>query len=283
MKEIISQEFGGERPLYMSKDLLLRDVTIHVGESSVKECRNIEAEKCRFEGKYVFWENDGVRCHDCFFAESARSSVWYSRNISYKDCVVEAPKMFRRAHDIDLENVKMPNAEETFWDCSKIRLRNVEIDNADYLFMHCEDIEIDNYRQNGNYSFQYAKNVVIRNAVINSKDSFWEAEDCTLYDCEINGEYLGWYSKGLKLVRCHISGTQPLCYCENLILEDCSFGDDADLAFEYSTIEATITGKIVSIKNPTSGYIRVDEAGEIIIDENQRQPADCKISVKRTH
>ncbi|MBR1809023.1 MAG: DUF3737 family protein [Paludibacteraceae bacterium] len=279
MKEIINHEFGGERPLYKSEDLHLTDVTIHPGESSVKECRNIHADRCRFEGKYVFWENDGVVCRDCVFAESARSSVWYSRNITYCNCQVDAPKMFRRATGIDLENVQIPHGEETFWDCSSIRLRNVQIAEADYLFMHSCDIDIQDYRQDGNYSFQYARNVVIHNAVINSKDSFWESQYCTLYDCEINGEYLGWYSKSLRLVRCHITGTQPLCYCENLILEDCTFGDDADLAFEYSTVEATVRSHIVSIKNPTSGHITVESAGEVIIDNNMKQPGDCEITI----
>ena len=71
MKLIKNQEFGGERPLYASHDLRLEGVTIHLGESSIKESSNIEAENCRFEGKYVFWENDGFRINNCYFAESA--------------------------------------------------------------------------------------------------------------------------------------------------------------------------------------------------------------------
>lgn len=279
MNIISNTEFGGERPLYFSQDLLLKNVTIHAGESAVKESRNIRAEDCRFEGKYVFWENDGVECDHCSFAPSARSSIWYSRHILLRHCQVDAPKMFRRAQFIELKHTDLPNAEETFWDCSHIRLEDVQVSNADYLFMHSEDINIRNYHQDGNYSFQLAKHVEIHNAVINSKDSFWESEDCTLVDCRINGEYLGWYSRNLRLVRCHISGTQPLCYCHNLVLEDCTFGDDADLAFEYSTVNATIKGRIESIKNPTSGHITVDEVGEVIIDKNQQQPADCRISV----
>lgn len=57
-------------------------------------------------------------------------------------------------------------------------------------------------------------------------------------------------------------------------------GEDANLAFEYSTIEATIKGHVHSIKNPTSGNIEVESVGEIIIDENQKSPANCKIKVK---
>lgn len=278
MELIKSQEFGGERPLYASHDLRLEDVTIHVGESSIKESSNIEADRCRFEGKYVFWETYGFRVTNSYFAESARSSLWYGRDCRMEDCQVDAPKMFRRMHDIHVERCQFPHAQETFWDCSGIELRDVAIQQADYLFMHCSDIRIDNYRQDGNYSFQYARNVEIHNAVINSKDAFWEAENVTIYDSELNGEYLAWYGKNIRLVRCHLTGEQLLCYVDGLILEDCTFGPDANLLFEYSKVNATIKGDVTSIKNPTSGEIKVDgKVGEIIIDSNQKQPANANI------
>lgn len=281
MQTISNKEFGGERPLYASQDLRLEKVTIHVGESSIKESCNIEAEKCCFEGKYVFWETRGFRVHDCLFRESARSSLWYSSDCHMTDCIVEAPKMFRRMKGIYVENTNFPNAEETLWDCSDITLRNVEIANADYLFMHSKDIRIENYRQDGNYSFQYARNVEIRNAVINSKDAFWESENVTLIDCEVNGEYLGWYAKNMRLVNCHLTGEQLLCYVDGLILENCTFGSDANLLFEYSILNASIKGDVTSIKNPTSGKIIVNgKCGEIIIDENQKVPADAIIEIK---
>lgn len=279
MKLISNEEFGGERPLYCEHDLELDNVTIHIGESSLKETSNIFSHDCRFEGKYVFWECQYFKIDNCYFAESARSSLWYSKEVEMSNCHVDAPKMFRRMKGIKLHNCFFFNALETFWDCDDIHIDNCTIKNADYLFMHSHDIEISDYHQDGNYSFQYAKNVVIRNAILNSKDALWEAENVTIYDSEINGEYLAWYSKNLHLVRCHITGEQPLCYCENLVMEDCTMGDDANLAFEYSTVKATIKGDVVSIKNPTSGCIHVEgNIGELIWDDNQKSPADCKVT-----
>lgn len=280
METIKNKEFGGERPLYNRHGLRLENVTIHVGESSLKECSDIIAEKCTFEGKYVFWEVDGFTVKDCYFAESARSSLWYSRNGRMIGCKVDAPKLFRRMSGIFVEDTDFPNGEQYLWDCDDITLKNVSIDNCDYAFMHCHDVKIDNYRQNGNYSFQYARNVEIRNAVINSKDAFWESENVTVYDSEINGEYLGWYGKNLKFVRCHLTGEQLLCYVEGLILEDCTFGEDANLLFEYSTLQADIKGHLTSVKNPASGSITADSIGEIILDENIKAPADCTITVR---
>lgn len=278
MKTIQNQEFGGERPLYASHDLRLEHVTIHVGESSIKESSNIEAEDCRFEGKYVFWETDGFDVHNCYFAESARSSLWYSRNCRMTACKVDAPKLFRRMDGIYVADTDFPNGEQFLWDCRNVELHNVSISNCDYVFMHTENVRIDNYRQDGNYGFQYAKNVEIHNAVINSKDAFWEAENITIYDSEINGEYLGWYAKNMRLVRCHLTGEQLLCYVDGLELENCTFGPDANLLFEYSKVNATIRGDVTSIKNPTSGSIRVEgKVGEVIIDANQKAPADARI------
>ena len=279
MEIIKNKEFGGERPLYARHGLELDNVTIHLGESSIKEGSDIIARNCTFEGKYVFWEVTNFSIENCYFAESARSSLWYSRNCRMTNCKVDAPKLFRRMENIYVENTDFPNGEQFLWDCRNIELRKVAIDKCDYIFMHCENIKIDNYRQDGNYGFQYARNVEIHNAVINSKDAFWEAENVTVYDSEINGEYLGWYGRNLRFVRCHLTGEQLLCYVDGLILEDCTFGEDANLLFEYSSVEGNIKGDVTSIKNPTSGHIRVSgKIGELIIDENIKAPGNCVVT-----
>lgn len=54
MKLIKDTEFGGERPLFESHDLHIDNVTIRTGESAIKECSNIIATNCRFEGNYPF-------------------------------------------------------------------------------------------------------------------------------------------------------------------------------------------------------------------------------------
>ncbi|MBR1678746.1 MAG: DUF3737 family protein, partial [Bacteroidales bacterium] len=263
--------------LYARHGLRIENVRIGTGESSLKEGSDIEAVGCEFNGKYPFWECRNFTVRNSIFREGARSALWYSKGCKMFETLIEAPKMFRRISDVYLENVKIPNAQETFWDCRNVQLKNVQIDKADYLFMHTENIRIENYRQSGNYSFQYAKNVEIRNADIESKDSFWESENCTLIDCRVNGEYLGWYSKNLRLINCKIGGTQPLCYCDDLYLENCTFEEDADLAFEYSEVHAGIVGPVISVKNPRSGRIMADSYGDILIDQNIKAPADCEI------
>lgn len=278
-RTICNAEYGGERPLYRSEELRLEGVCIHAGESALKECRDIEAVDCRFEGKYPLWETRGISVERCLFTEGARAAIWYSRGLRMRDCRVDAPKMFREMDEMWVEDTCFSCAQETLWMCRGVRLCNVRMEQADYLLMHSRNIHISNYRHQGNYAFQYCRNMEIRNAVIYSKDAFWNTEDVTVYDSVLIGEYLGWYAKNLRLVRCQIGETQPLCYAENLTLEDCTLRPDADLAFEYSSLQATIAGHVTSIKNPTSGRIKVGSLGQLILDPNQKQPADCQIEI----
>jgi len=278
MTVLEGKEFGGERALFAVKNVELVECVFHVGESALKRTENIVAKRCCFEGKYPFWHTDGFKVEGCEFTPGARAALWYSRNLEMRDTRVDAPKMFREMDNLRIENVQIPDAQETLWSCRNVTLRNVEVLNADYLFMHSADIDIENYRQQGNYSFQYCRNVVIRNAVINSKDAFWETENVTIYDSELTGEYLGWHSKNLKLVRCKINGTQPLCYADGLVMEDCEMGDECDLAFEDSNLKATVKNAIVSVKNPRTGSVNALSIGEIIIDKNVLAPADCVIT-----
>ena len=277
MELIKNKEFGGERPLYCRHGLRLEGVTVHAGESALKETSDIEAEGCRFEGKYPFWCCERFTVRNCLFTEGARAALWYSKGLLMEDTLVEAPKMFREMEDLTLRRVRIPNAAETLWSCRGVRLEEVEIDKGDYLFMHSSDILVNGLKLQGTYSFQYASNVEIRNSILYTKDAFWEAENVTVYDSVIIGEYLGWYSKGLKLVNCRIGGTQPLCYASDLVLENCTLDPDADLAFEYSDVNADIRGAVTSVKNPRSGVITAGSYGSVIMDDNIKAPADCKI------
>ena len=281
MKKISNAEFGGERPLFASHDLRLENVTVRAGESAIKECSNIEAVNCRFEGNYPFWHVHGFSIRNCYFAVGGRSALWYSDHLEMSDTVIDAPKMFREMHDIKLENVTINDADEIFWRCSNIRISNLRLHDGTYPFMFSDNIYVDGLESDSKYVFQYVKNVEIHNARITTKDAFWEVENVTIYDSELNGEYLGWHSRNLRLVNCHISGEQPLCYAHDLVLENCTFDPSCDRAFEYSTLKADIRGAITNIKNPMSGSIVADSIGSVTIDENIKAPADCRISVRR--
>ena len=279
MDIIKDQTFGGERPLFALRDTRLEGVTIAEGESGIKCCSGIEAVGCTFVGKYPWWHVDGALIEDCKFEVTSRSAIWYTRHLTMRRTVIDAPKLFREMEDVTLEDVTINDADETFWRIKGLHLRDVTLHDGTYPFMFCEDVDIDGLTTDSKYVFQYCKNVTVRHAKITTKDSFWEVENVTVYDSELNGEFLGWHSRGLRLVRCHITGEQPLCYAEDLVLEDCTFGPECDRMFEDSTVRATIRGHVDNIKNPRSGHITAGSIGSVTIDGNIKAPADCVIEV----
>ena len=267
MNIIKDKKFGGERPLFGIKDTRLESITITDGESGIKCCENIACNDSKFYGKYPWWHVEKSVVTNCYFAPESRSAIWYSNDMTMKDCVIDAPKFFREMHNLDLENVTITDADETFWKIKGLKLKNVEMREGTYPFMFSQDIYVDGLKTNSKYVFQYSKNVEVHHAKIDTKDSFWECENVTIYDSELNGEYLAWHSKNVKLVRCHIGGEQPLCYIDGITLEDCTFDAACDRAFEDSrNIDATIKGNITEIKNPISGRIVADGIGRITYD-----------------
>ena len=280
MQIIKNKSFGGERPLFGIHDTRLEEVTITEGESGIKCCRNIEAHQCRFIGKYPWWHVEGSLITDCHFEVGARSAIWYSNNMTMRDCVIDGPKLFREMKNLVIENVTINDADETFWRCRNIEAKNLTLHEGTYPFMFCENVKIDGLESDSKYVFQYCKNVELRNAKIVTKDSFWECENITIYDSLLDGEYLAWHSKNVRLVNCQLAGEQLLCYAENLVLENCTFDKACDRVFEYSDVQADIRGHIENIKNPSSGHIVADSIGSITIDENVKAPNNCVIETR---
>ena len=280
MQIIKDKEFGGERPLFASHDLRLENITIVDGESGIKQCQNMEATGCKFYGKYPWWHVDGARIDNCYFAPGSRSAIWYTNDLKMKDCVIDGPKFFREMKNVELKDVTINDADETFWKVDGLKVRNVKLHQGTYPFMFSQNIFVDGLESDSMYVFQYCKNVEIHHARITTKDAFWECENITIYDSVLDGEYLAWHSKNVRLVNCHLAGEQLLCYIDNLVLENCTFDKECDRVFEYTSVEADIRGHIENIKNPTSGHVVTDSIGSVTIDGNVRQPANCIIETR---
>jgi len=275
MKLVKEQVLSGERALYNSKDLQVSYSTFFDGESPLKESQNIKIDNSIFKWKYPLWNCKNIVVEDSTFFEMARSGIWYTENITIKNTLIEAPKIFRRAKGIKLENVTMQNAGETFWNCDDISLKNVTA-KGDYFGMNSTNIKIDGFQLVGNYSFDGGKNIEIHNAKILSKDAFWNCENVTVYDSFISGEYMGWNSKNVTFVNCTIESLQGLCYMDNLVMKNCIILNTT-LAFEYSTVDIQINNTIDSVINPSGGIIRAESIGELIMDKTKVDPEKTQI------
>jgi len=272
--EVLDQKFyTGERALFKSRDLSISNTIFDDGESPLKESQNIAITGSMFKWKYPLWYCKDVTVEKTTFFNMARAGMWYTDNISLKDCVMEAPKGFRRCRGVALSSVNFVNAEETLWSCSDVTMKSVAV-RGDYFAMNCENVNADKLQIVGNYCFDGAKNIELHNSTLISKDSFWNSENVTVYDSFISGEYLAWNSKNVTFVNCTIESLQGMCYAENLRLVNCRL-INTTLAFEYSTVDAEIVNVIDSVKNPSGGVIRAKGIKELIMEED-------KVDAKKT-
>ena len=275
MKKIGQERLTGERALFAARDCEIEETIFDDGESPLKESRNISLRACMFKWKYPLWYAKEIDVRDSTWFDMARAGVWYSERVRVTDCAIEAPKNFRRCHDLTLRHVSFANAAETLWECDGVTLSDVTA-KGDYFAMNSRNMTVDNLTLYGNYSFDGCRNLTVRNSRLLSKDAFWNCEDVRAENCFISGEYLGWNTKRLTLVDCTIESLQGLCYVEDLVLRNCRLLNTT-LAFEYSTVDAEIVGRVDSVKNPTSGRIVADEIGELILESERIVPAKTEI------
>ncbi len=276
---ISGNTYDEERALYHLLDTEVADCIFAGpadGESAFKEARDITVRNCSFSLRYPFWHTERFEAIDCKLDSLTRAPLWYSSQGRLENCEIESVKCLRECHDMTLENCRIVSPEFG-WRCRDMTIQSCDI-TSEYFLFECEKGRVSDLSLHGKYSFQYTKDLLITDSVLDTKDAFWHAENVTVRNCVIKGEYLGWYSRRLTLEGCRIIGTQPLCYCEDLTLIDCIM-ENTDLAFEYSAVDATVTGNILSVKNPRSGQITADSIGEVIL-ENSVMETDCKIRLR---
>ena len=277
--ETITQELlTGERALFRGLDLKIRDCVFDDGESPLKESENIDISGSLFRWKYPIWYSRNVKVRACSFFEMARAGIWYTDDAVFEDCMLEAPKAFRRCRGLTVKNTSFSNAAETLWYCDGVVLENVTA-KGDYFALSTNNVKADRLQLFGNYCFDGSKNVEINDSKLLSKDSFWNTENVVVRNSFISGEYLGWNAKDLTFENCTIESLQGLCYIDRLVMRNCRL-INTTLAFEYSTVDADITTRVDSILNPKGGIIRAEKIDELIIEKEKVDPQATKIIVR---
>lgn len=276
MKVIENQRFDEERALYESNGVTVRECKFDGeadGESAFKESKDIVAERCFFNLRYPFWHTDKLSLVDCEMTALCRAAFWYTSDVHIKDSILHGVKAFRECEDVEINNSDIISTEFG-WSTKNITINGGSAE-GEYFMLRAENVKLLDMRFKGKYSFQYVSDVVIDNCELDTKDAFWHSKNVTVRNSIVKGEYLAWYSENLTLENCTIIGTQPLCYCKGLKLINCEM-QGADLAFERSEVEATVTSDVISIKNAYSGSISVRSVGEIIKSDDRFK---CEIKV----
>lgn len=260
--------FSEERALYNLHDAVVKSCRFEGeedGESALKESGRLRVEDCYFDLRYPLWHVTGATILRGEMTKNCRAALWYSKDITAEECKMHGIKALRECENVSLNRCDVSSAEFG-WKSRKINVTGGVIE-SEYAFLLAKDLFVTGLQFHGKYSFQYVENAKFSKCTLDTKDAFWHSKNVVVKDCVLRGEYLGWYSENLTLIRCKIIGTQPLCYCKGLKLVDCET-ENCDLAFEYSSVKASIKGGIVSIKNPHSGKIVADEVGNVILKDS---------------
>lgn len=267
MKTIENQTFDSERALYGSKELLVKNCSFDGpadGESAFKESSDIQAEDCYFNLRYPFWHDHRLAVSRSEMTALCRAALWYSDNITITDTKLHGIKALRECAQVKMKGCDIISPEFG-WSVQNIEMENCTAE-SEYFMMRSTGLHFKKVSLKGKYSFQYIEDALFEDCIFDTKDAFWHAKNVVIRNSTVKGEYLAWYCENVTFEHCTIIGTQPLCYCKNLKLVDCELLE-ADLCFEKSEVEASITTPVISIKNPYAGHITVPSAAEIIQDD----------------
>ncbi len=279
MQIIENKTFPNERALYNMHHLKLincRFEGIEDGESALKECSDIELSQCIMDLRYPLWHTHHLIAENMEQTINCRASLWYSSDINISCSKLNGIKALRECKNVKIVKTEI-DSKEFGWRSTDIEIYDSTI-NSEYAFFMAKNLKANTTHFSGKYGFQYMENVEFDHCHFVTKDAFWHSKKVVVKNSIIEGEYLGWYSEDLTFINCTIKGIQPLCYCKNLKLIDCKM-EDANLAFEYSTVNAVVVGGIDSIKNPLDGVIQADEIGEILLTEDAVYTPHAKIIV----
>ena len=270
--------YDEERAFYGAVNYRVNDATFAGpadGESAFKETLNVTVNRCNFALRYPFWHASELRIADSVMEETCRAPLWYCHGVDVRACRMLGTKALRECECARFSACNI-SSDEFGWRSRTVILENCEIKGA-YFLLEAKGAQMQKCDFSGKYSFQYAEDCIIEDSVLDTKDALWHAKNVTVRNCELRGEYLGWYCENVTFTNCRIIGTQPFCYCKDLTLYDCEM-IDCDLAFERSTVKATVTTHIDSVKNPLGGYISAPSIGEIIRDSDKYA---CRITTEK--
>ena len=275
MTTIEQQYLSGERALFRASDMKIANTVFDDGESPLKHSSNIVLVNSMFKWKYPLWYSKNITMDHCSVFTMGRAGIWYTDDITVTNTIIKAPKNFRRCNGVKLENVSFSDAAETLWECDNVTIDSVSA-KGDYFAMNSRNMTVSGLKLTGNYSFDGGENITVKDSALLSKDAFWNCKNVTVENSFISGEYFGWNSENITLVNCTVESLQGFCFIKGLTMKNCKL-INTTLAFEYSDVDAEITSRIDSVKNPSSGIIRAKSIGELIMENDMIDPSKTTI------
>ncbi len=114
MEIIENKTFDMERALYGSHDITVKNCRFDGpadGESTFKECGNIEAENCYFNLRYPFWHDHGLKITGSDMTELCRAALWYSDHIEIAGTKMHGIKALRECAHVVIRDCDIASPE----------------------------------------------------------------------------------------------------------------------------------------------------------------------------
>jgi len=124
---------------------------IEDGESALKECRDIEVDRCSFALRYPLWHAYNYKIRNSIFLSTSRAPLWYCSNGELIGVSIKGVKAIRECSSINIVDSDI-DSDEVGWKSRDIKVINSKISSF-YLFFDSKNIEIENIDFKGKYSF----------------------------------------------------------------------------------------------------------------------------------
>ena len=150
MKIVENQIFDEERALYGEADVLVRDCAFDGsadGESALKECRDVRAERCLFNLRYPFWHDSGLAIRDSEMTEKCRAALWYSERVEITDSRLHGIKALRECSDVRMRNCEVVSPEFG-WSVRGIEMQDCTAE-SEYFMMRSDHLYFRGVRMKG--------------------------------------------------------------------------------------------------------------------------------------
>lgn len=161
MRIIQNTTFDGERALYGSKGIVVKDRSFHGpadGESAFKECADVQVEHAFFNLRYPFRHNHGLKISGSEMTELCRAALWYSDHIEITDTKLRGIKALRACSKVSMRGCDIVSPEFG-WSVRDIEMEDCCAE-SEYSMMRSANLHFRHVRMEGKYSFRYITSVL---------------------------------------------------------------------------------------------------------------------------
>ena len=173
MNMIQNKTFDMERALYGSRDIIVQDCSFDGpadGESALKECSDVQAERCFFNLRYPFWHNHGLEIHGSEMTELCRAAIWYSDHITITDTKLYGIKALRECADVKMKNCDIISPEFG-WSVRGIDMEDCTAQ-SEYFMMRSTDLCFKNVQMKASIPSNTLKTPFLRTVFLIQRTHF---------------------------------------------------------------------------------------------------------------